>query len=311
MVAVDILTGYLGAGKTTLLRHALAHGLDGRRVAVVVNELGEVGIDGTVLAAPAGIDALVELTSDCLCCSIDEQRFDRAIVDLVDRTGAELVVVETTGVADPGPIGDRLRRLGFGIDAVTAVVDVGAIEAQLRTEPVVARQVLAADFLVLAKGDLASPARARGAARRLGRLNPRATRLSAVRGQVDPSLLFATGVRAWRSAPAAGARPAHAGVEAFVFRTPEPVDVERFEAVLRVLPPGVVRAKGVLRVSGSDAHCVFNYASGRRELSWLRLPGVSESQAVFIGRNVWAYEGAVRAALGACVRPEDGASAAG
>jgi G3E family GTPase len=304
MVAVDILTGYLGAGKTTLLRHALDHGLDGRRVAIVVNELGEIGVDGTLLAGPGGVESMVELTNGCICCTIDAARFDRALVDLVDRTGAELVVIETTGVADPAPLTDRLRRLGFGIDAVTAVVDAGSIEEQLAREGVVARQIAAADFVVIGKTDLV-PARALARVERLvAELNPRASRSSAERGRVDPALLFATGVRRWRAAPAARGSAGASRVEAFVFRTPDPLDLARFEDVLGALPPAVVRAKGVLRVAGAGAHCVFNYASGRHELSWMRLPGVSESQAVFIGHDVRAHELAVQAALGACIRRE-------
>lgn len=304
MVAVDILTGYLGAGKTTLLRHALDHGLDGRRVAVVVNELGEIGVDGTLLAGPSGIDTMIELTNGCICCAVDAARFDRAIVDLVARTGAELVVVETTGVADPGPLAERLRRLGFGIDAVTTVVDATAVEAQLDEEPVVARQIASADFVVIGKVDLV-PARVAARVRRLvAALGPRATILTAERGRIEPRLLFATGVRSWRAAPAGSARPGADGIDAFVFRAMEPLDLERFEGVLGGLPPAVVRAKGVVRIAGAGAHCVFNYASGRRELSWMRLPDVAGSQAVFIGRDVCAHEATVRAALDACVRPE-------
>lgn len=304
MVAVDILTGYLGAGKTTLLRHALEHGLGRRRVAVVVNELGEIGVDGTLLAGPAGVGAMVELTDGCICCSIDAQRFDRALGEVVERTDAELVVMETTGVADPVPLAGRLRRLGFGIDAVTTVVDAATLDVQLAADPVVARQIAAADFVVLAKTDLVSARAVARVERRVARLNPRASRVRAERGRIDPGLLFATGVPDWRRRAATGAGTAPRDMDAFVFRTPEHVDLERFEAVLGRLPPAVVRAKGVLRVAGAGAECVFNYASGRRELSWMRLPNVRESQAVFIGRGIQVHEAAVRAALGACVRPE-------
>lgn len=303
MVAVDILTGYLGAGKTTLLRHALDHGLDARRVAIVVNELGDIGVDGTVLAGPTGIDAMIELTNGCVCCTIDEQRFDRAIVDLVDRTGAALVVIETTGVAEPGPLADRLRRVGFGLDAITTVVDAAA-EAPLVEEPVVARQIAAADFVVVGKRDLVSPATAAAVERRVRRINPRATVVAADRGRVDPRLLFATGIEAWRRPRAATPGPDAGGIEAFVFRTPGAFDLEAVERVLRALPPAVVRAKGVLRVRGAGAHCVFNYTNGRCEMSWLRLPRLPESQAVFIGRDVRAHEATVRAALVACAGPE-------
>jgi len=311
MVAVDILTGYLGAGKTTLLRHALDRGLDARRVAIVVNELGDVGVDGTILAGPAGVDAMIELTNGCICCTIDERRFDRAIVDLADRTGAALVVVETSGVADPIPLGERLRRLGFGIDAVTTVVDAAAVDEQRRRAPVVDRQIAAADFVVVGKVDLVRPRRVASVARRLRRMNPRATHLVAERGRVDPSLLFATGVRRWRRRQPATWGEGTGGIDTFTFRTPAPLDLESLERVLRRLPRAIVRAKGVVRVTSADAHCVFNYTNGRCEMSWLRVPTLSESQAVFIGPNIHLHEAAVRAALDACVRPRRPLAVAG
>lgn len=301
MVAVDILTGYLGAGKTTLLRHALDHGLNGRRVAIVVNELGAVGIDGTLLAAPASVGRMVELTNGCVCCTIDEQRFDRAVVELVERTGADVVVVETTGVADPDALVGRLRRVGFRIDAITTVVDVAAFEDARRREPVVERQIAAADFVVLGKVDLASARTTRRVERAIAAINPRAVRMTAERGRVDPTLLFATGARVWRERAVRGTAADAHGIESFVVRGCGPVDVHRVEHVLRALPRGIVRAKGVLRAAGSGAHCVFNYASGRHELSWVEAPGLGDGQAVFIGREAGRHAGAIRAALNACV----------
>lgn len=301
MVAVDILTGYLGAGKTTLLRHALCHGLDARRVAVVVNELGAIGVDGTLLAGPIGVGAMVELTNGCICCTIDAPRFDRAIADLVERTGAELVVVETTGVADPLPLAERLRRIGFGIDAITTVVDAAALETQMARVPVVERQIAAADFVVIGKPDLVTGGALRRVERRVAAVSPRAARFVSERGRIDPALLFATGARRWwapaRPGPAAGATR----VGAVTLRTGGAIVLDRFEAFLDKLPAAVVRAKGVLEVAGAGSRCVFNYTSGRRELSWMRLPRVTGAQAVFIGDDVGAHETALRSGFDACV----------
>ena len=77
-VAVDILTGFLGSGKTTLLGHVLAHGLRGKPVAVIMNEIGEVGIDGRVITGLANVEKMVELSSGCICCSIDDYRSRRS-----------------------------------------------------------------------------------------------------------------------------------------------------------------------------------------------------------------------------------------
>ena len=77
-ILVTIVTGFLGSGKTTVLRHVLEHGLDGRRVAVIMNEIGDIGIDGRTVEVLDGIGAMVELNSGCVCCSIDA--FDKLSV---------------------------------------------------------------------------------------------------------------------------------------------------------------------------------------------------------------------------------------
>jgi hypothetical protein len=100
-VAVDILTGFLGSGKTTLLRHVLAHGLDGKPVAVIMNEIGEVGIDGRVVTGLANVEKMVELSSGCICCSIDDYKFDLAIQEIIDTAKPHLVIIESTGSPIP------------------------------------------------------------------------------------------------------------------------------------------------------------------------------------------------------------------
>src|SRR2546426_10283610 len=103
-VAVDILTGFLGSGKTTLLRHVLEHGLRGKRVAVIMNEIGDVGIDGKVVTGLSAVEKMVELSSGCICCSIDDYRFDLAVQEIVEMTNPHLLIIESTCLADPEPL---------------------------------------------------------------------------------------------------------------------------------------------------------------------------------------------------------------
>src|SRR5262249_41911161 len=102
-VAVDILTGFLGSGKTTLLRHVLDHGLRGKPVAVIMNEIGEIGIDGRVITGLSAVEQMVELSSGCICCTIDDYRFDLAVQEIVETARPHLIVIESTGLADPEP----------------------------------------------------------------------------------------------------------------------------------------------------------------------------------------------------------------
>lgn len=301
-VAVDILTGFLGSGKTTLLRHVLDHGLRGKPVAVIMNEIGDIGIDGRVVTGLSAVEQMVELSSGCICCTIDDYRFDLAVQEIVETTRPHLIVIESTGLADPDPLAERVKAAGLGLDAIITVVDVANAPRHLRETEVASRQVQAADFVVLNKLDLVDDTAAARVERRLTRLNPRAERFRTVRGAIDSDVLFATGVAAYRErARLAGADHLHAdGFASFVYRSDGELDQDRFEHLLARLPRDVVRAKGVVRFAGRDWQCLFNVTCGRPELSWVKLPAVDQNQAVFIGRNLERHETALRGRLAAC-----------
>ena len=307
-VAVDILTGFLGSGKTTLLRHVLAHGLQGKPVAVIMNEIGEVGIDGKVVTGLANVEKMVELTSGCICCSIDDYRFDLAIQEIVETTKPHLVIIESTGLADPEPLAYRVKNAGLGLDAVITVVDAANVERQLRETQVARAQIEAADFLVVNKLDLVDAAAVGHLERRLAKLNPRAERLKTVRGAIDSDVLFATGVAAFRERARAASGHLHAdGIGSFLYRSRLPLRQEAFERLLRRLPADILRAKGIVRFAGRDWHCLFNFTCGRHELTWVKLDtGGEESQAVFIGRNLERHRPRIEAELAACQGTEEG-----
>jgi G3E family GTPase len=187
---VALVTGYLGSGKTTLIRVLLESPALGE-TAVIVNELGEIGIDHAILRRVD--ERTVLLASGCVCCTLRGDLADE-LRDLVDRRAtAEIppftrVVVETTGVADPAPIlqtlvSEPLVRHQYTLESVIATVDA---QHGLRGEES-ERQVAAADVLVVTKADLADPGPVE---RGLGALNPLATVVRAVHGDVDPALLL-------------------------------------------------------------------------------------------------------------------------
>ncbi len=307
-VAVDILTGFLGSGKTTLLRHVLEHGLRGQRIAVIMNEIGEVGIDGTVITGLSAVEKMVELSSGCICCSIDDYRFDLAVQEIIETTNPHLILIESTGLADPEPLAYRVKTAGLGLDAVIAVVDAANLEHHLRAAGVARAQIEAADFLVVNKTDLVDAAALARVERRLARLNPRAERLRSVRGAVDSDVLFATGVASFRERAAAASDHLQVdGIASFLYRSPRALRQEAFERLLARLPADILRAKGIVRFAGRDWHCLFNFTCGRHELSWLRLegPATAESQAVFIGRGLERHRPRIEAELAACEAAEE------
>jgi cobalamin biosynthesis protein CobW len=306
-VAVDIVTGFLGSGKTTLLRHVLDHGLKGKPVALVVNEIGDVGIDGKVITGLDYVEKMVELSSGCICCSIDEYKFDLAIQELIETVKPHLIIIESTGLADPDPLAYRVKSAGLNLDAVITVVDALNVEKFLAETEVAKAQITAADFLVVNKIDLVDEAQVARVEKRLGKLNDRALQLRSVRGALDSDLLFATGVASFRER-AVAPHSDHLHQDAFssfVYETQARLDQPAFERLLERLPSDVIRAKGIVRFVGRDWHGVFNVTCGRAELSWLKLPdGPTTTQAVFIGRHLDRHRAGVLDALRRCERAD-------
>ncbi|MFN8545924.1 MAG: GTP-binding protein [Candidatus Binatia bacterium] len=305
-VAVDILTGFLGSGKTTLLRHVLDHGLAGKPVAIIMNEIGEVGIDGRAITGLSNVEKMVEVSSGCICCQIDDYKFDLAVQEIIDTAKPHLIIIESTGLADPEPLAYRVKTAGLNLDAVITVVDAANIERHLRETEVARQQIEAADFLVLNKVDLADDATVARVEKRLARLNARAERFRTVRGAMESDLLFATGVATYRDvARGASDHMHHDGIGSFLYRTARPLRQEAFERLLAKLPHDVLRAKGIVRFAGRDWYCLFNFTCGRHELTWMKLPAGTESQAVFIGRALAQHQPRLTADLAACETDEE------
>ena len=267
-IPVTVVTGFLGAGKTTLLRRFLSSP-EGQGTAVIVNEFGAVGIDDVLVRDSA--DETVLLGNGCMCC-ITRTDLQAALRRLVfDRERGTVppfgrVVIETSGLADPGPILQTFstdRALGgeFHIDAVLAVVDAVNGEAALDTAAEARKQVILADRLVIAKTDLAAQATVERLTQRLQRLNPRATIDIAVGGALDPQRVIE---------PAAGERSgfvaeaAHSdGIASFVIEQDKPIEWLTFaramETLIALRGADLLRVKGILNVAGCKGPVVVQY----------------------------------------------------
>jgi G3E family GTPase len=258
---VALVTGFLGSGKTTLLSRLLAHP-DMGETAVIVNELGEVGIDHHLLRRVD--ERTVLLKSGCVCCSLRGDLADELRDLLGRRERGEIpefrrVVVETTGLADPAPIvytllSEPVVKHHFRLERVIATVD--AVNGLPAPESV--KQVVVADRLVVTKTDLG---RARGLGQRLHRLNPTAELIEASFGDVEPEALFGeSGTDPLGSVPAfEGERDsgdaAHTdGIHACCLVFEEQLDWTAFGIWLTMLlqsrGDNVLRVKGLLNVGG-------------------------------------------------------------
>ncbi|WP_127090415.1 cobalamin biosynthesis protein CobW [Aquabacter cavernae] len=222
-VPCTIVTGFLGAGKTTLIRHLLENA-GGRKLAVIVNEFGDVGIDGEILKG-CGIEScpeenIVELSNGCLCCTVADD-FVPALDTILSRPGIDHILIETSGLALPKPLVQAFHwpaiKSRVTVDGVVAVVD-GPALAQGRVaddmealaaqraedetldhddpvEEVFEDQIACADLVILAKSDLLDEAGAEIAAARIAQALPRAVSVvRAAGGKVDPAVLLGLGV---------------------------------------------------------------------------------------------------------------------
>jgi G3E family GTPase len=198
-IPVTVLTGYLGAGKTTLLNRILRED-HGRRYAVVVNEFGEIGIDGDLIVGTD--EELFEMNNGCICCTVRGDLI-RTLQGLLQKSRAggrpfDAIIVETTGLADPGPVAqtffvDPVLHAGTVLDSITTVVDAAHIGLRLDDSREAAEQIAFADQIVLNKTELVDAAMLDGIEARLRRINPLAPIHRTQRAAVALELVLARG----------------------------------------------------------------------------------------------------------------------
>jgi len=195
LIPVTVLTGYLGAGKTTLLNRILSED-HGHRYAVIVNEFGEIGIDNELILNTD--EELFEMNNGCICCTVRGDLI-RTLHGLLAKGGNfDAIVVETTGLADPGPVAqtffvDGYLRSKTELDSVTTVVDAKHLPLRLADSREAVEQIAFADQIVLNKTDLVSDAELKEIEARLKRMNPLAPIHRAQRSNVKLEAILGRG----------------------------------------------------------------------------------------------------------------------
>jgi G3E family GTPase len=294
---VTIVTGFLGAGKTTLIR-ALLDSPEGANTAVVVNEYGEIGIDNALLRASS--DATVLLGNGCLCCLARSDLQETLRTLFADRAcGAvpsfERVIIETSGLADPGPLlqtfaSDRALGQEFHLQALVTVIDAPNGARNLVSAPEAREQVALADRIILTKSDLTNPSS----------LIKEITALTAapveraVDGAIDPAYLLDERLDLPMRIPEHDHAHAHShGIDSFVVMFDEPLHWPAFEQAMAVLTAlrgaDLLRVKGIVAVEGTKGpvviHAVQHTAHRPTELqAWP--DDDHRSRLVFITRGI-------------------------
>ena len=311
-IPVTILTGFLGAGKTTLLNYILQQ-QHGYKFAIIVNEIGEIGIDGQLVENAR--EEIVQMNNGCVCCTVRTDLI-KSVQALIRRGGFDYLLIETTGIADPGPVAQTFLNIPqlqqyVQLDSIITVVDAEQIEKQMEDVETAREQIAMADFLLINKTDLVDEAHLARIERLMGELNPHAQSFRTSQAQVnlkevldmaafdvdrklavDPKFLDELNHRH------------HHEIQSCAFTFEQPFSVDRFEAFIANLSANaqIFRSKGFLSIAGNPRRALFHGVNNRFTLFWDRLWEKGEtrtSQLVFIGKNLEAD--AIRHALVKCL----------
>jgi G3E family GTPase len=299
LIPATILTGFLGWGKTTLLKRVLSES-HGRKIAVIENEFGEENIDNEILVADT-TEQIIQLSNGCVCCTIREDLRSTLSTLAEKRRKGELdferVVIETTGLADPGPVAqtffmdDEIAE-SYLLDSILTLVDAKHAEGQLDARQEARRQVGFADQIFISKSELVDEAAVDALIHRLKHMNPRAPQRKVHFGEVpiaevfdlrgfnlnakleiDPEFLDTDGHAHHDHehdhhdhGPGEHCEHPHHhahddDVKSFVFRADKAFNPAKLEdflgAIVQVYGPKMLRYKGVLYMKGSDKKVIF------------------------------------------------------
>jgi G3E family GTPase len=327
LIPATILTGFLGAGKTTLLKRVLTES-HGQKIAVIENEFGDENIDNEILVADTQ-EQIVQLNNGCVCCTIRED-LRSTLSDLAEkRRKGELdfdrVVIETTGLADPGPVAqtffmdDEIAE-SYLLDSILTLVDAKHADGQLDTRQEARRQIGFADQIFISKSDLVDDETVESLIHRIKHMNPRAPQRKVHFGEVPIAEVF--DLRGFNLNAKLDIDPEFLNadphehdhdhdhehgehcehphhhhhdddVKSFVFRADRAFNPAKLEdflgAIVQVYGPKMLRYKGVLHMKGSDRKVIFQ---GVHQLMGSDLgpkwaPGEKKtSKMVFIGLDL-------------------------
>jgi G3E family GTPase len=335
---VTIITGFLGSGKTTLLNHILSNRQD-LKVAVLVNEFGDINIDSQLLVSMD--QDMVELSNGCICCTINDGLVE-AVYNVLERSErVDYMVIETTGVADPLPIiltflGTELRDL-TRLDSIITLIDSETFTPDHFDSEAAYKQINYADTTLLNKIDLASPEKLVELEGYIKQVKPSARILTTQRGQVPLPLILDVGY----NDPSAYGNLVEEEIErsnhddhkhhdhehhhhnhnhhdhhehhhhhsdhldndgfiSIAFESDRPFYVRKFENFLQEqLPADVFRAKGILWFAESNQRNIFQLSGPRFDLQAEDWQTAPKNQLVLIGRNLNADD--LRQSLTQCL----------
>ncbi len=312
---VTIITGFLGSGKTTLLNHILQN-RQNLKVAVLVNEFGEINIDSQLLVSVD--ESMMALSNGCICCTINAGLMDAVYQVLQRNHRIDYLVIETTGVADPLPIlmtflGSELRDL-TRIDSILTVVDAETFTPEHFDSSAAFNQVAYGDIILLNKTDLVPEKKVDQLENYIRTVKAGARILRSTQGKVSLPLILDAGLSHSDAYPTATSESHHHhdhdhhsehlendGFMSVSFQSDRPFILEKFQAFIDGLPDNIFRGKGLLWFKESKLRHIFQLCGKRCEFqtdNWQHSPS---NQLVLIGRHLKAAQ--LHKQLTSCLEP--------
>ncbi|MEM9817162.1 MAG: GTP-binding protein [Cyanobacteria bacterium P01_A01_bin.123] len=301
-IPATVVTGFLGSGKTTLINYLLKE-QRGKKIAVIVNEFGEIGIDGQIVVEDDD-EQLVEFNNGCLCCTVRDDLV-KTLTGLTQRAELDAILIETTGLADPAPVASTFFvseeiKPSIQLDSFITVVDACNLERSLDRSHEAQEQVAFADIILLNKTDLVDAEELAEIEQKLRSLNPLATIHHTENSVIDPAKIL--GVNAFELAAKLEVDPAFledldhehdAEVGSFALSSEQPIDINKFmmwmNNVAMEKGEDLYRTKGLFYARGFSERVLFQsvrmLTSMRRDRQW-KPDETKRSDFVVIGRNL-------------------------
>ncbi|RLB94883.1 MAG: hypothetical protein DRH50_05740 [Deltaproteobacteria bacterium] len=290
-----VLTGFLGSGKTSFLRHFLEYQIQYNRfVAIIQNEIGEIGLDGKLLDHDYSV---TEIDEGCVCCTLVGS-LRNAIHQILSSFHPDYIVLETTGLANPYNLLDEIAEVNelVRFDSITTIVDGLNVDKSLEDYEVAKDQIKAADILLLNKKDLLNEIQLKKIYHKLRLINPNAPILLTKQGDINPALIYGIDpqdikeIKNQKDIEEATHQhySSHkdSGVSSYKLSFSKPLERKRFLEGIKALPHNIFRIKGVLDFIDSKTPLLFQYVGGRFEFSEFSNPKMADRFLVLIGQGL-------------------------